>query len=289
MPVEELKRLPDMRPLYGKALMGSLPGGGGGGLPERELALPEVPREPERLAAYSRVCGFRLGDSLPPTYPHVFAFPLAMTLMTDRAFPLPVLGLVHVANRIEQQRPLGAGEALSLRVRAENLRDHAKGRQFDLVAEAAVGGETAWRSTSTYLRREKGDQGSAPRDAEEADPAEVRVGSDRPNAVWPVAGDTGRRYAAVSGDVNPIHLRKPTARLFGFPRPIAHGMWTKARCLAAFEGRFPSSFVAEVQFKKPVPLPGKVAFRSAPLDGGWALDLRDAKGAPHLRGTIRPA
>jgi acyl dehydratase len=290
MAVEELEKAPDLRPLYGRALLSALPGGGGDELPERELSLREVAIERGHLAAYNRVCGFRLGDELPPTYPHVFAFPLAMKLMTDRAFPLPVLGLVHVENRIEQQRPLRASETLSFLVRAENLRGHAKGTQFDLVAEASVDGETIWRSTSGYLRRGAGSGSSS--EAPEAAPewAEAALDQDRPSAVWNVAGDTGRRYASVSGDVNPIHLRRLTARLFGFPRPIAHGMWTKARCLAAFEGRFPASYAAEVHFKKPVLLPARVALSSALADAGWALDLRDRRtGAPHLIGTIRAA
>ena len=44
-----------------------------------------------------------------------------MELMASGDFPFGVLGLVHVANAIEQLRPLRADEALDLRVRAENL------------------------------------------------------------------------------------------------------------------------------------------------------------------------
>src|SRR5215207_4761178 len=80
----------------------------------------------ERLAAYDRVCGFALGDALPPTFPHVLAFPLAMELMAGRDFPFGVLGLVHVANQIEQLRPLDAGAPLDLRVWAENLGRHPR-------------------------------------------------------------------------------------------------------------------------------------------------------------------
>ena len=39
---------------------------------------------------------------------------------------------------------------------------------------------------------------------------------------WRLSGDLGRRYAAVSGDHNPIHLYPLTAKALGFPRQIAH-------------------------------------------------------------------
>jgi acyl dehydratase len=98
----------------------------------------------------------------------------------------------------------------------------------------------------------------------------------------------GRRYAEVSGDRNPIHMRRLTARLFGFPRPIAHGMWAKARCLAALESLLPDRFTAEVRFKLPVLIPGKVSFASWPAGGGRDLALHDGKNEkPHLAGELR--
>ena len=58
---------------------------------------------------------------------------------------------------------------------------------------------------------------------------------------WRLPGDLGRRYAAVSGDRNPIHLYPLTAKALGFPRQIAHGMWSLARCVAALENRLPDA------------------------------------------------
>ena len=98
----------------------------------------------------------------------------------------------------------------------------------------------------------------------------------------------GRRYAAVSGDVNPIHLNPLAARLFGFRRAIAHGMWLKARCLAAFEGRLPDALTAEVEFKSPLLLPSTVDFTSHPQDGDWTFAVAEARsGRPHLNGSIQ--
>jgi acyl dehydratase len=77
--------------------------------------------------------------------------------------------------------------------------------------------------------------------------------------VWRLPGDLGRRYAAVSGDVNPIHLHPLTARAMGFPRAIAHGMWTSAHALAALGPATAQSSSSHVWFRKPVLLPSTVA------------------------------
>jgi acyl dehydratase len=99
----------------------------------------------------------------------------------------------------------------------------------------------------------------------------------------------GRRYASVSGDRNPIHLHSLTARPLGFPSAIAHGMWTKARCLATLEGRLPDAFAVDVRFRKPIRLPGRVEFASAANGEEIEFAVHDAKRQiPHLDGRIEP-
>lgn len=280
-----LQGSPSLRPLYLKAVAGALPlplGGRGDELPERRLTLDGVTVDQENLVAYDRVCGFRVQDRLPATYPHVLAFPLAMAIMTDRSFPFPLLGLVHVGNRIEQLRPLTLSDAFSLQVWAENLRPHPKGRQLDLVAEASVGGgEVVWRDRSTYLRAGSGGSGEKTK-TEDPPPADGA-------ALWSVPGDIGRRYAEVSGDSNPIHLHGLAARAFGQPGAIAHGMWMKARCLAALEARLPDAFEVEVAFTSTLKIPGKAKFATAPIDGGRRFGLLPPKEGkrPFLVGRLK--
>jgi hypothetical protein len=269
--------------LYGRALVRQLPlvgARGGGSLPDT-VESAEVEVTLDELRGYAEVCGFRLSDSAPPTYLHVPAFPLAMRLMTSGSFPFGVMGLVHIANRIEQRRAARAGETVELRVHAEGLAPHDRGRQFDIVSEALAGGERIWLEHSTYLRREGGGSSSRSSSSSSAPP--------RGGAVWRVPDDAGRRYAAVSGDRNPIHLRALTARLFGQPKPIAHGMWLKARCLAALEGRVPEPCAVEVRFKLPVLLGSKVAFTSQARGERREFELVSARdGRPHLAGTVGP-
>lgn len=238
-----------------------------------------------QVAAYAEVCGFEPKDNVPLTYPHMLAFPLHMEIMTSSEFPYPAIGTVHLRNAIHQVRPVHPGESLDISVTATNLRPHAKGRVFDMVAGANVDGETVWESTSTYLRLGRGDEEVTT----EGEPFDVIAGN---GVTWRLAGNLGRRYGAVSGDMNPIHLFPLTAKAFGFKRQIAHGMWTKARCVAAIANRLGDEATVEVEFKKPIFLPGTVAFGSRVVDGaaGKGIDFSVTNlksGAPHLVGRAR--
>ena len=220
---------------------------------------------------------------LPASYLHLMSFPLAMARMVRPDFPFPLLGLVHVGNMLRQYRPVLAAERVTVSAWADNLRTHPSGQQIDLVSEARIDDELVWQETSSYLRR--GQRSDRPA-SQRAEPAKSAA-PDGPVIRWSVPADIGRRYAAVSGDRNPIHLHNLTAKAFGFRAAIAHGMWLKARTLAAFEGRLPDVFGIEVAFKTPVFLPAQVELIAEPAGAGWQFDLHEVRsGKPHLAGRI---
>jgi hypothetical protein len=337
MAARTLSKAPSILPLYARVAASLLPGasllpfvpGRGKEIPDVDLTLGGVHVEPAKVAAYAKVCGFSLRDQLPPTYPHVLAFPLHMAAMADGGFPFGAVGLVHIENRIVQHRPIGLGEALEIRVRATKLEPHPRGRTFALLSEVLVGGEPVWEEVTRLLRRGGGERGSStatPRGSQSdtggESPAgphgsrgdtggESRAGphgsrgdtaGESPaggpsggeaelaaSAEWRLAGDLGRRYAAVSGDRNPIHMHPLTAKPLGFPRAIVHGMWTKARCLAALESRLADAFDVDVRFRKPILLPARVELASAQHGREIEFAVRDAKRhTPHLEGRARP-
>ena len=234
-----------------------------------------------RVDAYAAVCGFPRKDVAPLTFPHMLAFPLHMAIMGDPAFPYPAVGMVHVENTITAHRAIGIGEPLDVTTEVGAPRAHARGALVDFVTTVSAGGETAWESTSTYLRRGRPVEG---------EPAPGIVVADPPSGgvEWRLPADLGRTYAAVSGDANPIHLYPWTAKALGFPRQIAHGMWTLARSIAAIENRLPAATTVEVAFKKPVLLPGTVVFGARQDEAGWTFALTSPKdGSPHLLGRTR--
>jgi acyl dehydratase len=281
---------PNLTALLARAVATGV-GRSGDTLPDTVVVRRDVRLDPAAVAAYAQVCQFPVGDTLPTTYLHMLAFPLSVHAMADRSFPFPLIGMVHVRNRITHHRPVGIDEVVDLEVSLADLRPHPKGRQFDVVADARVANEVVWSSTSTYLRRGKAN-GEAADDHHPAD--DVDVAALPMTAQWKVPADIGRRYGAVSGDRNPIHLFGLTAKAFGFNRAIAHGMWSKARCLAALEGRLPDAHQVDVAFKLPIMLPSTVEYATQAVGDDWQFALRgrsrdDSPGKPHLAGVVRPA
>ncbi|WP_411084072.1 MaoC family dehydratase [Streptomyces sp. cmx-18-6] len=253
----------------------------GAALPADRPTRPAAPAEPGPLAAYRRICGFPDSGPLPLTYPHVLGFPLALRLMTGRAFPLPVVGLVHTWIEIGAHRPVQLGEPIELSVYADELTPHRRGTEVTMVTEARVAGELVWESRSGYLSRHATE---AAGQSEDRAPAAAAAPALPAVAEWRLPGDLGRRYGAVSGDRNPIHLHPLTARLFGFPRAIAHGMWTAARCLAE-AGEPDRIHTVRAEFRAPVLLPATVTYAADPA--GEAFALRGGEGGRvHLVGRI---
>ncbi|KPA92657.1 MaoC family dehydratase [Pseudomonas sp. RHF3.3-3] len=237
----------------------------------------------KRLAAYRRICGFGDTGLMPATYPHVLAFPLQLQLLTAKNFPFPLLGLVHLSNRIRILRPLGGVTSLRVGVQVQNLQPHPKGATFDLVTQIDDALGPLWEAESRMLCRGVELPGGPPAalQSESAPLLELTR--------WPCPGDIGRHYAKVSGDYNPIHLSALSARLFGFPRAIAHGLWNKARTLAALGNHLPAANIEiAVTFRKPVHLPNEmVLYASVPGSSG-DLRLLGAGELEHMSGHWQP-
>ena len=236
----------------------------------------------EHVERYAAVCGFPRKDTAPLTYRHLLTCPLQMAVMADRGFPWPAVGMVHVENVVAGRRPVRVGESLDLSVEVAGPRPHPRGALVDFRTRASSGGDVVWESTSTYLRRAVTAEGESVPSLALPDAPEGRL-------QWRLPADLGRRYAAVSGDHNPIHLHPLTARALGFPRQIAHGMWSLARCVAALENRLPDAVDVAVEFRKPILLPGTVSFGHAVDGDAHAFALtRPHDGAAHLVGRARP-
>jgi acyl dehydratase len=292
MTTRSFDKAPSTAPLMLKAVLPALPvlGGlpgikhGSDAVPDLVLERSGVGTDAKHLAKYNDVCGFARGSTLPATYPHMAAFALHMTLMTDTAFPFAPMGLVHLRNSITQHRPIGVDESFDISVKAADLRPHSKGRLVDVLTTASIDGEAVWDEVTTLLARGRGS-------GEETSPPPL-AGVEAPEGVvhWKLPGDLGRRYGAVSGDRNPIHLYPITAKAFGFPRNIAHGMWTKAHALAALQNKLPDAFTIDVEFKKPILLPSTVVFGSRTDERVITLGVTSArKPSTHLVGRVAPA
>ena len=262
----------------------------GRSVPHIEARIEGLRARRDNLEAYRRVCGFAADDNLPITYPHVMTRPLHMAMLTSDAFPIRLLGLVHVRNQIVSRRPITHDEPLNVLCSLPAHRETDRGQEFDLTTTASVGGSEVWSETSTFLARRR-----AGRNNEGAKSARKAPRNETPEAVqttsWHADADIGRRYAVVSGDYNLIHISDLTARLFGFKRAIAHGLWSLARTAAELHPRLTSDGAKLVaEFKLPILLPAWVTLQSWSTDSGIAFALKDAQGEkPHIAGSlVRP-
>jgi acyl dehydratase len=267
------------------------------GLPAARHRVDGIVADLGALTRFQQLLGSAARDTLPSAYVHTLAFPVAMSILARPDFPLPLLGMVHLSNEVRQGRQIGASESIDVVAWAEDLRPHAAGTQVDLVTEASVGGERIWTGRSVYLARGVGAAGTDGRVPARGDDERPAFSAPTPTGLWRLGADTGRRYAAVSGDWNPIHLSGPTARMLGMKTAIAHGMYLAARMVDEAVAAPYGALAWRIDFAAPVLLPGTVtvAFaRAERSDGGvsagsevevvaWSAKRR----RPHFTGWVR--
>lgn len=279
----ELATLPSLFSLYRKIFFGRKPGWDQQPLPNIMVKVQEADLIQDKLAQYAKVCGFTFdGKQLPSTYLYVLSFRLHAVIFTHDAVTFPLLGMIHLKNSIQVFRPVLVEEKLSLECELKSSALTDTGLEFELVSKAYVGDELVWQALSTYLYRidTPGRRSRPPR------------ATDMPwdgAITWALSEDLGRQYAKASGDYNLIHLHPLLSKRFGFERVLAHGMWSKARCIAQLMpaiGQRP--FSIDVEFKLPVFMPSEVTFNFEAQDKGLRFEVRDLKGRrPHLQGQLQ--
>ncbi len=248
-------------------------------LPSFEATIRGVRMDPALLAAYRNCCGFPIDSGVPITYPQVLAGAIHIRILTHPQFPIAALGIVHMSNDIVQHAPISPDATLDFIIRCDGNRWARKGVEFDIVTEASVNGTKVWDSVMTIFSRQRVPEGSGTDARKDAPPLPESY------ETWRIPADQGRRYAKVSGDYNLIHLYPLTAKMFGFPRQIVHGMWSLARCAAAMPApALPSKL--SVDFRRPVLLPATVRFGDIGIEGGTAFAMmKKDEDKPFLTGS----
>ncbi len=279
----ELDAMPSLFALYRKIFFGRKPGWDQQPLPQIKVSAANVSLSELNVRQYAKVCGFEFdGHVLPPTYLYTMAFRLHASIFIHDGITFPLLGMIHLKNRIQVYRPATVEEVFTVECTLTTSRETDSGLEFELVSKAFVGEELVWESLSTYLYRiEIAGRRVRP-------PKALEMAWDSPQS-WELDEDIGRRYAMASGDYNLIHLHPMLSKRFGFARVLAHGMWSKARCMAELMpdiGARP--FVVDVTFKLPLLMPAEVGFGYEKNADKWVFELRDSKGRrPHLSGELQ--
>ena len=260
--VVELPGSPSLGGLYAAALKQQALGGLGlakrsRSFPETEYRVSGVRPDATKLAEFNRLMRGAGRDSVPAGFVHIMSFPIAVALMAAPGFPVPLLGLVHLTNKVQQHRRIDPAELLDFRVKVQHPAGHRAGTQFEISAQARAAGsdELLWQGESTYLAR--GVDLGLPAAADQREP----FTAPDANAFWPLAADLGRRYGAVSGDNNPIHTSKIGAKALGLKTTIVHGMYLASRALTSALPAGVEAFRWDVEFATPTFIPGAVALR----------------------------
>ncbi|HJA59542.1 MAG TPA: hypothetical protein H9788_00340 [Candidatus Brevibacterium intestinavium] len=270
-----------MLPVYARALLKTLPVG-----PKTSSELPDrtidrsVALEPVAYAGFAHVVGQTLDDTVHPGYLHILGFPLSMQLLADPEVPLPMLGMVHIHNRVDMLGSVRLGEVVDFHLELDGAFDHTKGTTIEIRVDARVDGRPVMSEVSTYLAKGRKLPGAKAR----AQVPHTEFTAPQPTALWRLDPNIGQRYARVSGDYNPIHLSGLAAKGFGFPRQIAHGMYGASRALSAMDPRM-DSYRWDVSFAKPIVLPATVGYaltdgRRHEAASSAVFDLRTGK--PHV-------
>lgn len=279
MSIKQLKRSPFIPSVYARAIIPKKIDKTATALPDIGLQITAVKAKSSHVRKYEKLCGWKESDHLPSVYVHMLVFPLMMELMLDKSFPYPLMGLVHITNTITQHRPIAIDESMDITCRFGDLKPHNKGKLIELISEVRINNEVVWEETADMLVRLK--VKGAPEKTLSLEPLENK------QAEWKMGSTLGARYALISGDSNPIHLTTPSAKLLGFKKHIAHGMWSKARCLADIQDQLPDAYTATVEFKLPIFLPTTVSFYKEQQENKTEFEIRSADGKkPHMRGSV---
>lgn len=259
-------------------------------MPNKRYCLNNVVFESGHLKQFKKVCGYNSSDNIIPiSYPHMPSFALSLHMMTEAEYPFPLLGTVHLENHISRYKTLLADVSYQMEVYFDNLRAHNKGIVFEVVTELQSEGEIAWMERSVYLSRVSKKLIDKPvEDKPENKQVGLRMPCSEKASVWSIPSTIGRSYGSISGDRNPIHLYPQTAKMFGFKRHIAHGMWLLARSASEVEAEYHDKPVRlSNEFKRPVFLPGKAHHYVAPKNNGADLELWSPRlDQLHMTGSI---
>ncbi len=235
-------------------------------LPDEGTRVTGWTPDPGQLADYRRVVGS--AALVPIAFPQVPIMALHIDLLSRWSFPVRAMGLIHQGTTIEVLDELPASGPWQVRAWVAGARHVRSGLEFDVVGEVGVEDRACWRSSAVLLSRSRTAAG-----AEESAVPHLDVPDDwAAQLPVPVDEGTGRAFGRITGDINPIHLHAVSARLFGFPRAIAHGWWTTARvaALLAADAALPGRTL-QIAFRRPVLLPSTPVLASH--DDGQGIDF----------------
>lgn len=223
-----------------------------------------------RLKKYNKIVSWK-GDEIHPIYPYALITHLQLAMVNHENFPFKPLGIVHKKEHVQCFAPLKKGE-WSAQAKISAYRKVEKGYEIDFETTLMIDSEKTWRSLTTAIM--KTSRGIAKKTFKK-----INVKSD---IKFNVPLGLGFKYGLVSGNVDPIHISTPTAKLMGHKASIIHGMWTVGRLISAVA---PITYPLDlkVKFISPIYMPAIVQLEKS--EEGYGIYSEDGKSL-HLLAQI---
>lgn len=254
-------------------------------LPQRIYSQRVMP-DKAHYQRYCQVVNWHQDEQVHPCYIQIIALELQLQCLLDKKSPFAAMGLVHIDTQITVKHELLFAQPVDLRVRFQSVRAHHRGWLVTVSIQAFQNDRCVAEAQSGYLAKVRA-----------AHVGKQSKSGDGPSVHGDVIGELtadagiGRRYARVSGDFNPIHLSSLSAKLFGFPSAIAHGMWSLAEAVSNIVDEQHSHGAPHIvtrlrcQFYKPMLLPttAEVVFDKHGDDHEFGVVNNDTV---HVAGTI---
>ncbi len=250
-----------------------------------------APRPQGLVNAYIRHCGGDPGWYKGTVPAHLFSqwgFPLMTRAMVG--VPYDLRKGLNGGVRIEMHAPLPAGEPLQLAACLEDIDDNGSRAviRTRLVTGTASVPEavTAWTNVIVPLPRKEGSSSGRKKEKPTV------PGDARELSRTKLTERHARAFAALTGDVNPIHWLAPYAKMAGFRNTILHGFATLGHSLevlnrARFSGDPTRLSSVEIRFTRPVVLPARVGVFVREGEERAELYVGTAPGGPaFLTGTF---
>ena len=216
------------------------------------------------------------------SYLYCLAQRAQIAVMLDRKFSIALPGMVHLENVLKEIAPWSPDKAFQIEV---NIQVEHKNEgaliprcQVDFIQED----QKVVSCSSVYMARRKSKNSGKKKEKQTPVFPEAILSQE-----WKIAKNTGRGYAKVSGDSNPIHTMGFFAKLMGFKRPIAHGWYSVARAVVEAEAHLQKPIrQIEVAFKSPVFLPSQQNFALFEAEKETGFSLHNSNGKLALHGTL---
>jgi hypothetical protein len=236
----------------------------------------------EKVAEFVLVTGddpLRWVDTAPPGFAAAVLFGVAPHLLEDPDVRSAGRSVIHGEQTFTWHRPLPVEAELAVEGVIGRVRTRGDVHLVGFELRATLGGEPLVEGSSTFLM-----SGSAPPagwSEEEPEPAPDDDGNPS-NGTIAVSRAELVRYAAATGDWNPIHWDHGSAVAAGLPGVVVHGLlqtaWLCRSATARIRGDHPLAW-ARSRYRAPLrPAVAARIDRTAGDDGRYLLDLRTDAG-----------